>query len=133
MGKLEKVKDHIRTLWLSQKLDYANLKESYAYVVRGKASLPCLYFIQWANYTCLYVHLLGLDSLNREKLLDSDLFNHSTSTSELHTCLMSMERLWDLFIQNFGITVEQRTILIQQCIGKLIEVKTIPLMICNYS
>ena len=97
--------------------------DSFAYVVsRGKTSLPCLYFIQWANYTCMYAHLIGLKSLKKKSPFNGELFTDPTSA--LSNCLTSMEKLWNLFIQNLNITAEQRTILIKLCIGKLLEVCT---------
>ena len=94
--------------------------DSFAYIVRGKASLPCMYFIQWANYACLYVHLLGMNSSKRMSPFKGELF--TDPASGLSICLMSMEKLWDLFLQNLSITAEQRAILIKICIGKLLEV-----------
>lgn len=107
----------------SMKLTESGLCESYrSYrcVTRSQASLPCLYFIQWANYTCLYIHLLGLSSKKAESPFNGELFDDTSSA--LAACLTAMENLWEFFIQNFNITVEQRTILIQLCIGKFIEV-----------
>ena len=91
---------------------------SYKYVTRGIASLPCLYFIQWANYTCLYVYL----QLQGEKKAEpfTKLFNDPSSAME--TCLEKMEKIWQLFIQLFNITAEQRVFLINLCIGRFIEV-----------
>ena len=94
--------------------------DSFAYIVRGKASLPCMYFIQWANYACLYVHLLGMNSSKRKSPFKGELF--TDPASGLSICLTSMEKLWDLFLQNLSITAEQRAILIKLCIGKLLEV-----------
>ena len=96
---------------------------SYKYVTRGTASLPCLYFIQWANYACLYVYLLGLNSFKKEPPFDGGLFKDHGSAMD--TCLYNMEKLWDLFIQNFNITSEQRIVLFNLCIGKLMEVSIV--------
>ncbi len=91
---------------------------SYKYVTRGIASLPCLYFIQWANYACLYVYL----QLQFEKKapFNGELFLNPSSAKE--TCLAKMEMIWLLFIRNFNITAEQRNLLINLCIGRIIEV-----------
>ncbi len=91
---------------------------SYRHVTRGIASLPCLYFIQWANYTCLYVYLQLQGE--KESPFNGELFQDPISAKE--TCLEKMEKIWQLFIRNLDITAEQRNLLINLCIGRIIEV-----------
>ena len=95
-------------------------QQSFNYFTRGATSLPCLYFIQWANYACLCVHLLVYSSVPAKNPFNGELFEDPASAQLL--CLESMERIWKLMIQNLNLLAEQRLMLINLCIGGLTEV-----------
>ena len=99
---------------------FCETDRSFLYLTRGKTSLACTYFIQWANYACLCVYLLGFTNVNGESPFIDGLFQAPVSAH--NNCLKSMERLWNFFLLNLGITSEQRIILVINCIGKLFEV-----------
>ena len=103
---------------LSEK-GFCSSQQSFLHVTRGNTSLPCLYFLQWANYACLCVHLLGL---NKDNIVTTELFDDLSSGQ--HTCLESLEKAWGLFVQNINLTVEQRVMLINLCIGSLLQVSS---------
>ena len=67
------------------------------HVTRGITSLPCLYFIQWANYACLCVHLLTVSA--KASPFNGELFDDPFS-AQLE-CLQSMEKCGTCFSKTF--------------------------------
>ena len=97
---------------------YCSSKRSYLYVTRGKMSLPSLYLIQWANYTCLSIHLLA----NSLRNVDNAAFNQylfSDQRTARDTCLQRMKKTWKLMVEKFNITTEERMTLIDNCLWRL--------------
>ncbi len=97
-------------------------QQSFNHLTRGTTSLPCLYFIQWANYACLCIHLLVFKILptDHENSFNGELFEDPASAQ--FVCLESMETLWKLMVDNLNLLAEQRLMLINHCIGALTEV-----------
>ena len=95
-------------------------QESYQHITRGTMSLPCLYFIQWANYTCLCVYLLCLSRKEAEFPFQGQIFSNVQTARNI--CKERMEKAWTLILQNLGITTEQREMLVMLCTTKLLNV-----------
>ena len=98
-------------------------QESYQHITRGTMSLPCLYFIQWANYTCLCVYLLCLSRKKVEFPFQGQLFCNVQTARNI--CKERMEKAWTLILQNLGITTEQREMLVMLCTTKLLNVSNV--------
>ena len=95
-------------------------QESFQHITRGTMSLPCLYFIQWANYTCLCVHLLGLSRNTVDSPFEGQLFSNLQMARNI--CKKRMEKAWILMLKNLAITTEQREMLVKLCVGRILHV-----------
>ncbi len=94
-------------------------QQRYDYVTRGTMSLPCLYFIQFANFACLCIHYL-LYSHHSVKAQQKNFYGNINHARE--ECWQGLRRSWKLLGTRLDVTTEERLSLIENCINRIIKV-----------
>ena len=98
-------------------------QQRYDYITRETTStretpmsLPCLYFIQFANFACLCVHFLLYCTKAQHNNFDG---NTGHAREE---CWLGLKRSWRLMTTRLDITTEERLSLIENCVNAIIKV-----------
>ncbi len=92
--------------------------DTIQHVTRGTYSLHSLYSLLWANFSLLFVALLTQPGCVER--LSGKLFSSGDTIVEL--CSAQMMRFWDLLCSGLSVSEEERSLLVTDCLNRLIEV-----------
>ena len=89
----------------------------------GALSLQSLYFVLWANFAGLSMHLLIQPSSTEEKVAGKVVSNSQLVRPQL-------EALWERMLDVYGISVEERLFLVKSCFLQWFEVCSLWIILC---